>query len=120
MIWVLLISAGILASLSHVALKHGLTQVGVLTLGSASFFQKIPQMAGNLYLWLGLIGFGIALLFWLTGLSHIKLSIAYPVLVGLEYSLVMLFAWLILGETLVTHKLVGVVFVLIGIGIITY
>jgi multidrug transporter EmrE-like cation transporter len=120
MIWIFLVSAGVLASLGHIALKHGMTQVGILTLEGASIFQKIPQMVGNLYLWLGFVGFGIALLFWLSGLSHVKLSIAYPVLVGLEYSLVMLFAWLILGETLVTYKLAGVAFVLIGIGIITY
>lgn len=119
MIWVFLVSAGILASLSQVALKHGMTQVGILTLGG-SFFQRIPQMAGNLYLWLGVGGLGLSLLFWLIGLSQVKLNIAYPVLVGLEYSLIMLFSWLILGETMVTYKLAGVVFILIGIGIITY
>ncbi len=119
MIWVFLVSAGILASLSHIALKHGMTQVGILALGG-SFLQRIPQMAGNLYLWLGIGGLGLSLLFWLISLSQIRLSIAYPILVGLEYSLVMILSWLILGETLATYKLVGVVFVLIGIGIITY
>ncbi len=119
MIWVFLVSAGLLASLSHVALKHGMTQVGILALGG-SFLQRIPQMAGNLYLWLGLGGLGLSLIFWLISLSQIRLSVAYPILVGLEYSLIMLFSWLILGETLVTYKLAGVVFILIGIGIITY
>jgi multidrug transporter EmrE-like cation transporter len=120
MIWVFLVSAGILASLSQVALKHGMTQVGSLTLGGTSVFQRIPQMAGNLYLWLGVGGLGLSLFFWLASLSQIKLHIAYPILVGLEYSLIMLFSWLLLGETLVTYKLAGVVFILIGIGIITY
>ena len=120
MIWVFLVSAGLFASLSQVALKHGMTQVGSLTLGGASVFQRIPQMAGNLYLWLGVGGLGLSLLFWLISLSQIRLSVAYPILVGLEYSLVMILSWLILGETLATYKLAGVVFVLIGIGIITY
>ncbi len=120
MIWVFLVSTGILVALSQISLKYGLTQINALVPEAYSVFQRIPYLATNLYIWLGLVGFGMAFLFWLAGLSHVKLNIAYPVLVGLEYSLIMLLAWLILGETLVTYKLAGVVFVLIGIGIITY
>jgi len=120
MSWIFLVAAGILTSLSHVALKYGLTQVNTLVPAGYPVFQKLPYLAGNMFLWLGLIGLGISLLLWLAGLSQVRLNIAYPVLVGLEYSLVMVFSWLILGELLPPFKLAGIACVLIGIIIIAY
>lgn len=120
MTWIFLVSAGVLAALSHIALKHGLTQVNALIPEVYSVFQRIPYWTTNLYIWLGLAGLGASFLCWLAALSHVKLNVGYPVLAGLQYTLVMLLAWLILGEALVSFKIVGVVFVLIGIVIITY
>ena len=119
--WIFFISAGaILVALSQILLKYGLTQINALVPEVSSILQRIPYWATNLYIWLGIVGFGIAFLCWLAGLSHVKLNIAYPILVGLEYSLVMLLSWLILGEAFVSLKIAGAVFVLIGIIIITY
>jgi len=120
MTWIFLVSGGVLAALSHVSLKHGLTQVNLVVPELYNVFQRIPYWATNLYIWLGIFGLGTALICWLTGLSHVKLNIAYPILVGLEYSLVMLLSWLILGEAFVSLKLAGIGFVFIGIVIIAY
>jgi len=121
MTWIFWVSAGaILAALSNISLKHGLTQVSSLIPETYSLFQKLPYWAGNLYIWLGLVGLGAAFFCWLAGLSHVRLNIAYPVFVGLEYSLIMLLSWLILGEAFVSIKLAGIAFVLIGIVLITY
>ncbi len=90
MIWIVLVLIGaVLAALSNISLKHGLTQINSLLPEAYLTFQRIPYLAGNLYIWLGLIGLGTAFLFWMMGLSYVKLNNAYPVLVGLEYSLVM-------------------------------
>ena len=121
MTWILLVSAGaILAALSNISLKHGLTQINALIPEAYTIFQRIPHLATNVFIWLGMIGLGTAFLCWMAGLSQVKLNSAYPVLVGLEYSLIMLLSWLILGEALVSFKLAGIVVVLIGIVIITY
>ncbi len=120
MSWIFLVSGGILAALSHVSLKHGLTQVNVVIPEAYSLFQRMPYWATNLYIWLGLVGLGASLICWLTGLSHIKLNIAYPVLVGLEYSLIIVLSWLVLGEAFAALKIAGIGLVLIGIVIITY
>lgn len=121
MTWIFLVSAGaIMAALSQISLKHGLTQINALVPEVSSIFQRIPYWATNLYIWLGIVGFGVAFFCWLAGLSHVKLNVAYPILVGLEYSLVMLLSWLILGEAFVSLKLAGAVLVLVGILILTY
>ncbi len=120
MTWIFLASAGIFAALSHISLKYGLTQVSALVPEVYSMFQRIPYWATNLYIWLGLMGLGVSFLCWLAALSHLRLNIGYPVLAGLQYSLVMLLAWLILGETFSFFKIAGVVLILVGILIITY
>lgn len=120
MTWIFLVSAGVLAALSNISLKHGLTQVNALVPEVFPVLQRIPYWAGNLYIWLGLMGLGTAFLCYLAGLSHVRLNVGYPILVGLEYSLVMLLSWLILGEAFVSFKLAGIALVFIGIVIITY
>ena len=120
MSWIFLVSAGILASLSHVSLKYGLNQVNALVPEGYSVLQSVPYWASNLYIWLGLVGLGTSFVCWLTGLSQVKLSIAYPILVGLEYSLILLLSWLILGEAFIPIKIAGMVLILIGIIIIAW
>jgi multidrug transporter EmrE-like cation transporter len=119
--WLLVVAAGsILGALSNISIKHGLLQVDTLVPATASLWQKIPYFAHNLFIWLGLIGFGTAFLLWLTALSNLKLGHAYPVFVGLEYCLVMVLSWLILGDTFASVKVAGVVLVLIGVVLINF
>ena len=120
MTWIFLVSAGILAALSNISLKHGLTQVSALVPEVYSVWQRVPYWAGNFFIWLGLLGLGTAFFCYLAGLSQVKLNIAYPILVGLEYSLVMLLSWLVLGEAMASIKIAGIALVFIGIVFITY
>ena len=120
MVPILLISAGaVCAALSHISLKHGLVQIDALLPHASPIFQRIPYLASNLFIWLGLVGFGVSFLFWIAGLANVKLGHAYPILVGLEYSVIMLAAWLILGEQFASFKVAGIVLVFLGITIIT-
>lgn len=119
--WLLLVAVGsVLAALSNISIKHGLLQVDALVPTTSSLWQKIPYFAGNLFVWLGLAGLGIAFLLWILALSNLKLGHAYPVFVGLEYCLVMFLSWLILGDSFASTKIAGVVLVLIGIVLINF
>jgi len=120
MSWIFLVSAGILAAISNISLKHGLIQVNSSIPETLAAWQRIPYWGSNLYIWLGLMGLGTAAFCYLSGLSHTRLNVAYPILVGLEYSLVMILSWLILGEVLPPFKLAGIACVLIGIIVIAY
>jgi len=118
--WVFLVSAGILAALGHTSLKHGLTQMGPLIPQSCSILARIPYWLSNLYIWLGLAGLGLSFLCWLSALSHIRLNIGYPFLAGLQYAVIILLSWLLLGGTMTLLKIAGVVSVFIGIILLTY
>jgi multidrug transporter EmrE-like cation transporter len=117
--WLVLVAAGsIMGALSNISIKHGLLQVDAMVPATATLWQKIPYFAGNLFIWLGLAGLGCAFLLWILALSNLKLGYAYPLFIGLEYCLVMLMSWLILGDTFASLKIAGIVLILIGIVLI--
>ena len=118
--WLLLVAAAVIAALSNISIKHGLVQVDAVIPVTSSLWQKLLYFASNLFVWLGLAGLGTSFLMWILALSNLKLSNAYPVLVGLEYCLVMLLSWLILGDSFASVKITGVVLVLIGIILINF
>ncbi len=118
--WLLLVVVvSILGALANISIKHGLVQVDALLPATASLWEKMPHFAINLYIWIGLAGLGMAFLLWIMALSNLKLGYAYPVLVGLEYCLVMFMSWLILGDSFASIKVAGAVLVLIGIILIS-
>lgn len=61
--------------------------------------------------------FGISAVFWLIVLSHVPLSVAYPV-VGLSYVIIVAFSRLVLHEHVPTLRWLGVVVVAMGIAIV--
>jgi len=119
MIWILLVStAAVLVAFANVSLKYGLSQVNTLLSQASLTYQSIPYLASNLYIWLGMLGLVSGFVCWLAGMSHIQLSNAYPVFIGVEYILVMLFSWLILSEAFAPVKIAGIALVFIGIMVI--
>ena len=112
---VLLAAVGI-AALGQVLLKHGMTQAAS---HSKEFGRSLPVAAiGNLWVWVGLLVFGISALAWMLTLSRVPLNVAYPFnalgyLVILTASVVVLHekanAWTVLGSLMVVSGLVVVV-----------
>ncbi|MEA2451803.1 MAG: hypothetical protein QOG04_513 [Actinomycetota bacterium] len=77
----------------------------------------IKKVAGEPLLWAGLFLFGVSAVFWLVVLSHVPLSVAYPV-VGLSYILIVAFSRYVLHESVPLMRWLGVAVVALGIGII--
>jgi drug/metabolite transporter (DMT)-like permease len=72
---------------------------------------------GSIYVWIA-IGFVILSLFtWLNVLRYIPLSIAYPISQAVHV-LVPLGSWLILGESIVTLRWIGIAFVSLGLAVV--
>lgn len=112
---VLLVAVG-LAALGQVLLKHGMTQAASR---SKEFGRSLPTSAiGNLWVWVGLLVFGISALAWMFTLTRVPLNVAYPFnalgyLVILTASVAVLHekanAWTVLGSLMVVSGLIVVV-----------
>mgnify|MGYP005840338237 CR=1 FL=1 len=99
----------------QLALKAGMTQVGHI--GAEALAQPVqvavkvltsPLVIGGL----GLYALGAA--FWLTVLSRVPLSFAYPIL-ALSYAITPLLAWLLLGEHVPSLRWLGIAAICLGV-----
>ena len=118
MVLALLVTSVVFATAGQLTLKTAMNRVGRIgTAQVTAASDTILRMAKEPLLWVGLGLFGISALFWLVVLSHVPLSLAYPV-VGISYIFVVGFSKLILHEHVPTLRWLGAVVVAIGIALI--
>lgn len=108
----------IMAAVILVVVGQTLAKLGMQSLGNidtsrglAAFYLKVFL---NPYIITGTVLYGSAVFFWLYVLSKAELSFAYPFL-ALTYVLVILAAWLILGESIPILRWVGLLVICIGV-----
>ncbi|WP_293961435.1 EamA family transporter [uncultured Fusobacterium sp.] len=102
-------------------LNSFLTSTGQLLLKKSAMTTHgigIVEKILNLYFLSGLAFYGISTLLWIKILEYIDVSIAYPVM-ALSYIIVMLGAYFIFGEQISFFKVLGIIFILIGVFFIT-
>ncbi|MEA2517758.1 MAG: hypothetical protein QOG16_1596 [Actinomycetota bacterium] len=115
---VLLVTSVSLAVAGQITLKSAMEKVGRIGTAEVSApIATIKKVAAEPLLWVGLFLFGVSAVFWLVVLSHVPLSVAYPV-VGLSYVLIVGLSRLVLHESVPTMRWLGVLVVAIGIGIV--
>lgn len=111
----LALTAVVVATAGQLALKAGMTQVGVIStkrlgkpLELALDLMKTPLVP------VGLALFVISAAFWMLVLSRVPLSFAYP-FVGLTYVLIAVFGKFVLKEHVPLLRWAGIALIVIGI-----
>lgn len=108
-----------IAAAGQLCLKAGMNEVGRIT--SEAFispFGTFVRVARVPMVWLGLFLYGLSAVFWMTVLSRVDLSFAYP-MVGFSYVVVLLFSALLLGEQVSPLRWLGTLIIVAGIVLIT-
>ncbi len=109
---IMILSAVALGALGQLSLKKGMLLSGSTNLGF-----NIIKVIFTPYVFLGLVFYAVAMLLWLTILSRVELSYAYPML-SLGYAFVVLASWLIFNERVSFLRLMGVLFICIGVTLV--
>jgi drug/metabolite transporter (DMT)-like permease len=111
----------ILLILTSVSLNAGaqlLMRKGMLRIGEVSIVHSlskvIPQMLGNIFLWLSLCFYGISIITWMIVLSRVEISFAYA-FSSLGYIFVILMSMFILREHISILRIIGAGIVCFGI-----
>ncbi len=113
-----LIPAVLLSTTGELFLKRGMNEVGTFDFtATGTLVPTLMKMALNPYIWIGFMGFMGGSLFWLSVISRVPLSLAYPML-GISYFIVAVESWIFLGEGLNLWHFVGAVVVGIGVAIV--
>jgi len=110
----LLIPAILLSTTGQLFLKMGMNQAPDFAFAPDAIFAALPSIVFNPLIWLGFAGFIGGTVFWLGVISRAPLSLAYPIL-ALSYFVVVLEAWLFLGEQAPLQKILGVAVIVGGV-----
>jgi drug/metabolite transporter (DMT)-like permease len=93
-------------------MKFGINKVGSFTsMAMAKFLLK--AFTSPLIL-LGVAFYAISAVIWIIILSKVDLSFAYPML-SIGYVLVLIISWAFLGESINVIKVLGIIFICLGI-----
>lgn len=115
--YVLLSVAIVLTVCGELLLKRGMNLHGELNLVSETLVADLGRMLANPFLW---GGFGLIFsgsIFWLSVISRIDLSLAYPML-SMGYVVVVLASWVFLGEHVTLLRMAGVLVIIAGVSLV--
>ncbi len=114
----------VLSAAAQLFLKTGMLEVATHDLVRQLFSitaQWMVFLPAVLWLGLGLLCYALSMLFWMAALAKYELSFAYPML-SLSYVLVYVVAvvWPRLGESVSLTKTFGILFIVVGVMLVTY
>ena len=110
--------SGVLGVAGQLILKRGISSLGTLALSPDTVLPIVWAMATNPLVIVGLCIYASGTFFWLIALSRVDLSYAYP-FASLNYVLVLIASWLLLGEQPSPLRFVGVALICCGVWAIT-
>jgi drug/metabolite transporter (DMT)-like permease len=99
-------------------LKRGMNEIGSFDFASVdTIIPTLIKIFSNPNIWIGFIGFGGGSIFWLSVISRVHLSLAYPML-ALSYVIVVVESWIFLGEGLHPLRIIGSIVVGLGVALV--
>jgi multidrug transporter EmrE-like cation transporter len=112
---VLLTSAS--ASLGNALLKAGASGAGKGE-GQLPGIRHLPRTLRQPAILSGMAVYGISQLLWITVLRLLDLSLAYPLQIGLNFTVIMFVAWFYFKEPISRGKLLGIGMIFAGIVVV--
>jgi undecaprenyl phosphate-alpha-L-ara4N flippase subunit ArnF len=109
----------LLSTLAQLSMKAGMLLLATHTAGGWPGLSALLDLPALLWVGFGLACYGLSLLFWMSAIARLELSLAYPML-SLSYVLVYLVAinWPLLHEQASLVRTLGIVVVVIGVVLI--
>jgi len=102
----------------QVLLKKGMGSMGPLTLSIDQLGNILWRIGTNPYVVIGLAIYVGGTVFWLTALSRVDLSYAYP-FASLSYVVMLVASWQLFNENITVLRLLGSLIVCVGVFIIS-
>lgn len=116
LIYILISVSG--AAAGQLLLKRGMSLMGPITLHWKGLPSVLLGIATNPFVVAGLIVYALSTVFWLTALSRVDLSLAYPFL-SLGYVIMLFASWQLFDETVNLTRVLGTIVVVIGVVLIS-
>ncbi|MGO4889038.1 EamA family transporter [Anaerobacillus sp. MEB173] len=111
---IIILVSVLLGSIGQVILKIGANKLGSLSFGLHTIFYDLVRIMKTPEIMLGLVFFGSSFLLWVKVLTKSELSYAYP-MVSLGYINVIILSYFLFNESFTTMKVIGNIFIIIGV-----
>ena len=105
-------------AVGQLLLKHGMNTLGPLTLSVSDIFTTLLKMAANPFVIIGLTVYVASTVFWLTALSRVDLSYAYP-FASLSYVIMLVASWQIFQENISPLRILGTFVIAMGVFLVS-
>jgi len=105
-------------AVGQILLKKGMGSMGPLTLSIDQLGNILWRIGTNPYVVIGLAIYVAGTVFWLTALSRVDLSYAYP-FASLSYVVMLVASWQLFNENITVLRLLGSLIVCVGVFIIS-
>jgi multidrug transporter EmrE-like cation transporter len=115
-ILLILVSVSLNAA-AQILMRTGMLKAGEIGAGVAALLKALPGMAGNVFLWLSLVCYGVSIIGWMVVLSRVEVSFAYPFL-STGYIITAVSGYFFLGESVTPARIAGIAIICIGVFLI--
>lgn len=112
----LILASVLLNALAQLLIKKGMIAVGKLTL--TTFSQSVIPMLSNIWLWCAMLSYAISILLWMSVLSKVEVSFAYPFL-SVGYIVAAIAGYAFFNENLSLTRIAGIIVICIGVILIS-
>ena len=110
----LLLTSVFLGTIGQLCAKKGVMNIGQVYLNPSKIISIIFQFFSNPLILIGVFAYLIGSVIWLTALSRVELSFAYP-FVSLTYVFVFIGSWFFFGETINLFRCLGLALIVCGV-----
>ncbi|GHV79033.1 transporter [Spirochaetia bacterium] len=111
---VLILTSVSLNAGAQILMRKAMMQIGEINIEAKNFISYLPQLLGNIFLWISFLCYGFSILIWIIILSKVEVSYAYA-FSSLGYILVTIMGALLLHEHVSMVRIVGIIIVCFGI-----
>lgn len=114
---VLLILSSVLLNCSaQLLIRKGMLVAGEMSM--IGIAHNISSLITNVWLWFAMLCYGVSILLWMSVLSKVEVSFAYPFL-SIGYVISAVVGFFFFGETLTAIRVAGIAVICIGVVLIS-
>ena len=95
-------------------MRKGMLKVGEVSNITSSLLKMLPGMAGNIFLWIAMVCYGLSIVLWMVVLSRLEVSFAYPFL-SVGYVISVIIGYFFFGEAVTPIRIAGIAVICAGV-----
>lgn len=105
-----------LNAIAQLMIRKGMLCIGVI--GAGNFVQNIGVIITNFWLWGAMLSYAGSILMWMSVLSKVEVSYAYPFL-SIGYIFAAVFGYVFFNENLSAMRIAGIIVICLGVILIS-